>query len=67
MHDISLLRVRIEEILNRYDDMPIIEMTKDSFVEEISQEIALFMDEGDKPKDIASVINGIDFRKWELE
>lgn len=67
MHDKDLLKIKIEEILNRYHDMPVFSITKASFIEEISQEVALFMDEGDGTWEIASVIDEIGFRKWELD
>jgi len=63
MHDDELLKIKIREILKKYDG--IIDLAGDSLVEEISQEINLHMEKEDGPKEIANVINDIDSKEWD--
>jgi hypothetical protein len=65
MHDDELLKVKIEEILDKYDSMPITGPTTTSLVEEIALEIASHMETGDGPQVIARFMDRVDLRKWE--
>jgi hypothetical protein len=63
----SLLKAKVLTIIKTYEDVPINNLTKDSLVEEIAQEISEFMSEGDGPEVIKNFMEDIDLGKWEQE